>query len=49
MTVRVKNQERARAFACEGNLVLINIKYVKYFEFVKERVSMCSWWKMSNE
>ena len=31
------------------NLVLINIKYVEYFEFVKERVSMCSWWRMSND
>ena len=31
------------------NLVLINIKYVEYFEFVKERVSMCTWWRMSND
>ena len=33
------------------NLVLINIKYVEYFEFVEERVStcMCTWWRMSND
>ena len=29
------------------NLVLINIRYVEYFEFVKVRVSMCTWWRMS--
>ena len=32
-----------------GNLIPINIKYVEYFEYVKERVSMCTWWRMSNE
>ena len=32
-----------------GNLVLINIKYVEYFEFVKEQISMCMWWRMSND
>ena len=31
------------------NLVLINIKYVEYFEFVKERLSMCMWRRMSND
>ena len=31
------------------NLVLINIKYVEYFAFVKERVSICTWWRMSND
>ena len=51
-------EERARASACEGkqhvkenkarNLVLIKIKYVEYFEFVKEWVSMCTWWRVSN-
>ena len=24
-------------------------KYVEYFEFVKEWVSMCRWWRMSND
>ena len=31
------------------NLVLINIKYVEYFEFVKEWVSMCTWWRVSKD
>ena len=31
------------------NLVLINIKYVEYFEFLKERLSICTWWRMSND
>ena len=31
------------------SLVLINIKYVEYFEFGKEQISMCMWWRMSND
>ena len=58
MTIRVKNEKRCKWRGQEllhvkknkaRNLVLINIKYVEYFEFVKERVSMCTWWRMSNE
>ena len=31
------------------HITLHNIKYVEYFEFVKERVNMCTWWRMSND
>ena len=57
MTMRVKNEKRSKRRGQEllhvkenkaRNLVVINIKYVEYFEFVKERVSMCTWWRMSN-
>ena len=43
-------QKKARAFACEGkqSQKLVG-KYVEYFEFVKECVSMCRWWRMSND
>ena len=57
-TIRLKNEKRWKRRGQEllhvkenkaRNLVLINIKYVEYFEFVKERVSMCTWWRMSND
>ena len=41
-------EERARASACEGKQSK-KLEYVEYFEFVKERVSMCTWWRMSND
>ena len=44
-------EERARASPCEGkqSKKLGTYKYVEYFEFVKERVSISTWWRMSND
>ena len=58
IAIRVKNEKRLKRREQEllhmkdnkaRNLVLINIKYVEYFEFVKERVSMRTSWRMSND
>ena len=58
MTIRVKNEKGSKRRGQEllhvkenkaRNLVVINIKYVEYFEFVKERVSMRTSWRMSND
>ena len=49
MTIRVENEKRRKRRGQElphvkekktRNLVLINIRYAEYFEFVKERVSI---------
>ena len=58
MTIRVENEKRRKRRGQElphvkenktRNLVLINIRHAEYFEFVKDRVSMCTWWRMSND